>query len=752
MAGRGLTIDFNANVVRFTNAIDKATNDLAKFQTNASRTASNIDKSFARLGSGLQGIFGGLAAAVSIRELGQMADSFTNMQARLKLATRDSNEFAEANANIRRIAESSKGPLEATTVLYTRIAQALLEVGGTQKQIADTTQALALGLRISGASAEESASAMQQFSQAIGSGILAGEEFKALNESAPRIMRAVADSIGVPIGQLRAMSKEGKLTRDILVEGLGSQLPKLIKEAETLPNTIGTAFQEAKNELLLTIGLVDKFTGASKKAADAVGLIGKAFRGWRDALGDGGQDSVISDRLRETEKLMDSALKMRSLFDALGMEPPKGASDSYINKLNQQALELKKSLEGVRQEAGKVAEQPADSTAGMKALLAKADAEAKAAEAAKAAAQASKALANQQKTFIEGLQKEADTLGMTASQMKVYEAGLLKISGARLEGVKASAERIDAFKREQDALKDQIAFESRQAEEFYANRDRLAKETQQSLEALNREGQNLKLSVDPMARMNAEVERYSALLKQGAIDQKTFDLAVAQSTANMKRATEDGFEQMSAAAIGFQTNIQRGLGDNIYKALNGDFENIGSAWKSLLSRMLADALAANLSSSIFGKNGITGMLSMFGSILGSLGGMAGGGGAAGATKITGGGLTGFAAKGAYFNGNVAKFALGGVVNSPTPFRFADGGSFRNGLMGEAGPEAIMPLKRDSAGRLGVSGGGGGVVINDSRVINIDSRSDRASIMQDIQRATKQSNAELIEKLERQGRV
>jgi hypothetical protein len=51
---------------------------------------------------------------------------------------------------------------------------------------------------------------------------------------------------------------------------------------------------------------------------------------------------------------------------------------------------------------------------------------------------------------------------------------------------------------------------------------------------------------------------------------------------------------------------------------------------------------------------------------------------------------------------IAKFARGGVVSSPTLFKFADGGTTRTGLMGEAGPEAIMPLKRGGDGKLGVA--------------------------------------------------
>ena len=81
-----------------------------------------------------------------------------------------------------------------------------------------------------------------------------------------------------------------------------------------------------------------------------------------------------------------------------------------------------------------------------------------------------------------------------------------------------------------------------------------------------------------------------------------------------------------------------------------------------------------------------------------------------------------AANGAAFDGGTRAFANGGVVDRPTGFRFASGGTMQNGVMGEAGPEAIMPLKRGKDGKLGVaaSGGqhGGGVSIG-SIVVNND---------------------------------
>ena len=68
-------------------------------------------------------------------------------------------------------------------------------------------------------------------------------------------------------------------------------------------------------------------------------------------------------------------------------------------------------------------------------------------------------------------------------------------------------------------------------------------------------------------------------------------------------------------------------------------------------------------------------------------------------------FAGIAAKGAYFSNGVAAFANGGIVGSPTMFRFANGGTTQTGLMGEAGPEAIMPLSRGAGGKLGVNASG-----------------------------------------------
>jgi tape measure domain-containing protein len=125
-----------------------------------------------------------------------------------------------------------------------------------------------------------------------------------------------------------------------------------------------------------------------------------------------------------------------------------------------------------------------------------------------------------------------------------------------------------------------------------------------------------------------------------------------------------------------------------------------------------------------------------------LGVLPGGGGSAGGGTVTGGfmnteALKGFtpAAKGATFSNGIAKFARGGVVYDPTMFKFAQGGTMRTGLMGEAGPEAIMPLRRGRDGNLGVMSSGGGTT---NVVVNVDASG--SSVEGDQQQAKALGNA------------
>lgn len=251
-------------------AFDSAARNMREMGDGIERLRSRLKSSFGDVAS----IATSIGAGLSVKSLAQMADEFSSLQARLKLASRDMVEFNAANADLIRISSSAQAPLAETATLYTRIAASVKDLGVSQSDIAGTTEAVALALKISGATAEEASSAMLQFSQSIASGVLRGEEFNAVNEAAPRLLQALAQSLNVPVGSLREMAKQGQLTRDVLITGLLNQLPKLQQEAATLPKTIGAAFTDLNNKLILTVGQFDKVTGATTALNSAIGNIG----------------------------------------------------------------------------------------------------------------------------------------------------------------------------------------------------------------------------------------------------------------------------------------------------------------------------------------------------------------------------------------------------------------------------------------------------------------------------------------------
>lgn len=220
----------------------------------------------------LQGVLGTLAGLGTARYLVGQIDEFTKYNAQLKLATSSTQALATAQATVRSIATEAQASLSGIGTLYARISNGTAELGIGQQKVAEITRSVALALKVSGATAQESASAILQLSQAFGSGVLRGEEFNAVNEAAPRLMKAMADGLGVPVGALRGMAEQGKLTSEVLAITLPKALQELEQEAKSV-QTIGGAFQTARNELMLFVGQTADSSGAVQVLTSGVGLL-----------------------------------------------------------------------------------------------------------------------------------------------------------------------------------------------------------------------------------------------------------------------------------------------------------------------------------------------------------------------------------------------------------------------------------------------------------------------------------------------
>lgn len=202
----------------------------------------------------------------------RMADEFVKFSSQLKLATQSTREYGIAMDDVKRIATTAQADLAATGTLYARIANGTRELGISQAKVAAITETVNLALKVSGATSAESASAMLQLSQAFASGTLRGEEFNSVNEAAPRLMLALADGLGVPVGALKKMAEEGQLTSQILAQVLPKALSDLRKEADSV-QTISGAFTVLKNNVMEFTGVHAEANGVVSALTTVIGLL-----------------------------------------------------------------------------------------------------------------------------------------------------------------------------------------------------------------------------------------------------------------------------------------------------------------------------------------------------------------------------------------------------------------------------------------------------------------------------------------------
>lgn len=149
------------------------------------------------------------------------------------------------------------------------IASSLREAGYASADVAKVTETVATSLKLSGASTEEASSVITQLSQALGSGVLRGEEFNAIMENGGRLAKLLADGMKTTVGGLRNMAQNGELTTDKIVPLL-TNVELLRKEFETLPASISGSAQKVQNSFMAWVGGANDALGASTALAGAL--------------------------------------------------------------------------------------------------------------------------------------------------------------------------------------------------------------------------------------------------------------------------------------------------------------------------------------------------------------------------------------------------------------------------------------------------------------------------------------------------
>lgn len=234
-------------------ALNGLNNGMGRLEASVNRTersVANMDRAM----SSLSGVARGLLAALSVQQVASYADAWTTLNNKLANAVRPQEELVDVTTRVFDITQKTRSSLDATATLYARLERGTREYNTSAEDLAKLTTIINQGFVVSGATAQEAENAIIQLSQGIASGVLRGEEFNSVSEQGSRLMVALAQSLGVGIGQLRAMAAEGKLTTDVVVNGLLSQGDAIGKEFANTVTTISQAMQTAGNNITKFFG------------------------------------------------------------------------------------------------------------------------------------------------------------------------------------------------------------------------------------------------------------------------------------------------------------------------------------------------------------------------------------------------------------------------------------------------------------------------------------------------------------------
>jgi tape measure domain-containing protein len=655
-----------------------------------SRSGQSAEKEAGALTRAYQGFgraIGAVGLAVFSREVIQAADAYKNMNSRLQLVTSSMAELATAQQGVFDISQRTRVGLGETTDLFTSLARSTKTLGVSQEDLLKVTEGINQALIISGTSASSAQAALVQLGQGFASGTLRGEELNSVLEQVPRLSQAIADGLGVPQGELRKLGQEGQLTAEKVFRALQKSSTSLKDEFSKMPLTVEQATTQVGTSISRLIGIIDKATGAT-------GLLASAISGI--ALG--------------VDNLIDQASNI-----------PIVRAQAKVDALRQQLIIMMQSRTAEHPSVKLLQKQLDDAAATLKNLKADMANNQSAAETARLGRRPTTVIGPNLAT-ISGIEtrlkelkelRENATLGSAefkryTGEIKSFEEQLKKLNPSTRQPREKAQE---VFLNYQDQIKQRIAglFESSSVVQAQTYMDTL-----KELDSLYFDvGISAELYESALAQLTGATssasdttsdflknqERLKELLTDTDLEGQRQDMelltqALMTPPEQGGITTEQYLEAVSRrlGLVGGQLKETKSFADELGLSFASAFEDAtveGGKLSDMLKGLADDILR------MFIRQQVTKPLAnAVGGLINSL--------FPGVTPN---------AKGGIYNSPGLSAYSGSIVSTPTLFPFARGA----GLMGEAGPEAILPLSRGKDGKLGVAGGGGASV-----VINVNS--------------------------------
>ena len=257
--------------------------ELAKTENVAEQAAGGLGK----IGTVLAG-FATLSFAKSLLDT---ADAMQSINSQVRQVTSSETEYLSVQRQLLEVANNTRASLESTSSLYVSTSRALKDYGYTQQEILQFTEATNNAMAISGVQAQQQAAALMQLSQALGSGLLRGDEFNSIAEAAPILLDTIAEYMGKSSKEIRKLGSEGQLTADVIFKAISGASEKFGEQAAKMPMTMGKAlivfsnnWQSMVSKLLNDSSAMSGIASIIKMIADNLNLVVPIMAGFAVAV------------------------------------------------------------------------------------------------------------------------------------------------------------------------------------------------------------------------------------------------------------------------------------------------------------------------------------------------------------------------------------------------------------------------------------------------------------------------------------
>lgn len=251
---------------------------------NAERNARNLgneldsierkgdfaSKSMDSLSVATRQLAGYMAGLVTVSAAISKMDTYTGLQNRLKLVTNNQVELNKATEDTFRIAQKTYSAWDSVLQVYQRFSDNAKTLNLTMDDTARLTETVSKAVAISGASAAAADAALVQFGQALASGTLRGEELNSVMEQTPALAKAIAQGMGITVGELRTVAAEGKITSQEIVKALKNVQNDVDALFAKTDITIGQSMTLLNNEITKFVGESGKGSGAAQVLAGTI--------------------------------------------------------------------------------------------------------------------------------------------------------------------------------------------------------------------------------------------------------------------------------------------------------------------------------------------------------------------------------------------------------------------------------------------------------------------------------------------------